>query len=192
VKFRVGLLGGTFDPVHNGHVSIAQAYLSSLYVDAVWIIPAAFPPHKTDLVANFIQRNNMLHLAFDGINGIVIDPVESTLPDPGFTIQTLKHFRQLYNDFDFYWCIGSDNLITFTSWYRHEDILDLCNLLVAKRPGSIIENIPELVMKKCLFIDHNPINISSSEIRESIKTNKFSADIPKNVLRYIKDKRLYQ
>jgi nicotinate-nucleotide adenylyltransferase len=88
--------------------------------------------------------------------------------------------------------IGVLDLIHFTSWHRYEDILDLCTLLVAKRPGSIIENVPVRVMDKSIIIEHNPVDISSSEIRESIRVNNNSSDIPESVMNYIRKYNLYK
>lgn len=192
MKSRIGLFGGTFDPVHRGHLSIAQSYLNINFIDSLWIIPSAYSPHKPAIIADFHHRVEMLNLAFKGSSNILINTVESTLPEPGYTIQTLEYLQLTNSENEYYWCIGSDNLISFTSWHRYEDILDLCTLLVAKRPGSIIENVPVRVMDKSIIIEHNPVDISSSEIRESIRVNNNSSDIPKSVMNYIRKHNLYK
>jgi nicotinate-nucleotide adenylyltransferase len=112
VKSRIGLFGGTFDPVHRGHVSIAQSYLNTNFIDSLWIIPSAFPPHKPAQITDFHHRVEMLYLAFKGNSNILINPVESTLPEPGYTIQTLEYLQLTNSENEYYWCIG------FNSFYQ--------------------------------------------------------------------------
>jgi nicotinate-nucleotide adenylyltransferase len=192
VKSRIGLFGGTFDPVHNGHVEITQAFLNSELIDQIWVIPAAYPPHKVQTSADYQHRVNMLKIAFEDIYDVIVNTVESALPKPGYTLQTLQYLLKSNADKEFFLCIGSDSLLDFSTWYRYQDILMIAKLLVANRPGSIIDNVSEDILDKSYIIDHKPINISSSNIRKSLAESRDSRDIPINVLNYILNHSLYQ
>lgn len=192
MKLKVGLFGGTFDPVHNGHVEIVQAYLNSGRIDTIWVIPSAFPPQKGNPEATFDHRVRMLEIAFAQFKNVKVDSIESTLPEPNYTIQTLQHLHESTIGIDYFWCIGSDQLVNFTSWYRYTEILKLCTLLVVKRPGSVIKNVPESVISNCRFIDHHLIDISSTKVRNTLRTLRQSEEIPNKVMQYIKKNQLYR
>jgi nicotinate-nucleotide adenylyltransferase len=191
VKLKIGLFGGTFDPVHNGHIEIVQAYLNSGFVDSIWVLPSAFPPQKSIPSASFENRVQMLNIAFEHFRNVRIDSVESTLPIPNYTIQTLQHLHKSSIGIDFFWCIGSDQLVNFTTWHRYDEILDSCSLLVVKRPGSLFQDVPKSILDKCHFIEHSPIDISSTKVRNDLRMLHFSNQIPEKVMMYINNHHLY-
>lgn len=191
MKLKVGLFGGTFDPVHNGHIEIVQAYLNSGTIDSIWVIPSAYPPHKSIPEATFDHRLLMLEIAFAQIKNVKIDSIESTLPNPNYTIQTLQHLHESTIGIDYYLCIGSDQLVNFTSWHRYAEILKLCTLLVVKRPGNMLNKISKSILSNCRFIEHHPIDISSTKVRNDLRTFHQSDEIPKKVMQYIKKNHLY-
>lgn len=191
-KLRVGLLGGTFNPVHSGHVSIAQSFLKSGRIDELWILPSAYPPHKnSEELLHFDVRIEMLKLAFGSEPNVRIRTIESELTAPGYTLQTLEYLRDRYPDHLFFWCIGSDSLMNFSTWYRYHEILKGWKLLVAKRKNLETELLPGEILERSIFVQHEPLSESSSDIRRELKETGSSRQVPTNVLDFIQKKRLY-
>jgi nicotinate-nucleotide adenylyltransferase len=190
---KIGLLGGMFDPVHNGHLTIASSFLQGGLIQELWVLPAYKPPHKNaEETTSFSHRFEMLNLAFDGQSKVKVLNVERFLPSPGYTVQTLAHLQKEYPNFTFYWCIGSDNLNSFTTWFRYEQILSEWMLLVAKRPDYETDKVPFEIRSRCIFVPHKPTDISSSSIRNSFNNNDISKEIPASVQKYIKRHNLYR
>ena len=99
---RIGLFGGTFDPVHNGHISIVRSFLQSGYIDELWILLTPVPPHKLNKEhVSYEHRKEMLHLAFQDIDRVRISTIEQTLPKPSYTVQTVTHLAQKYPEDEF-------------------------------------------------------------------------------------------
>lgn len=188
----IGLLGGTFDPVHKGHFSIARSFLDSKFIGELWVVLTPTPPHKPDeSITAYTHRKTMLELAFDDMEDIRISDVESRLPSPSYTIQTIEYLQEKYTEKTFYLCIGEDSLKDFTQWHRWEEILKRCHLLVAARPNveTDIENLPT---GRIHWVDHTPIHISSTELRKKLSQDIDVNDlIPEDVLTYIEKKNLY-
>lgn len=189
----VGLLGGTFDPVHNGHVSIARSMLASSHIDELWIIPSYHPAHKNHQnITAFDDRVDLLECAFRPFPAVKICRIEQGLPSPGYTIRTLQHVQQLHPQTTFYWCIGSDSLMTFHTWYQYRDILQRCQLLVAMRPDFDATGVSFEILNRSLFVEHNPIAVSSSAIRSVLSTGAPCPDIHGDVRTMIEQKGLYR
>ena len=188
---KIGLFGGTFDPIHNGHIQICKSFLKSGLIDEIWIIPASIPPQKEDtVIATFAQRFDMLTLAFQSNKQVKILDIEDSLPKPNYTIQTVRHLKKIHRNIEFKLCIGSDSLKFINTWYKYQELLQEIDLLVVNRPGISIE-IENFDPSKIQFINHTEINLSSSEIRATIRINKSSTDIPKAVMDYILRNKLY-
>ena len=190
---RVGVLGGTFDPVHKGHLAIARSFLDSGEIDELWIIPSAFPPHKNgDEVTSYADRRAMLELVFDRWEKVRISTIEDQLPKPSYTLQTIRSLKEKYPEYQFYLCMGSDSLVHFHQWHRYREILGECSLLVAKRPGFDDQQISPEILNRTQFVAHKPIQISSSGLKDQIKGEVLpEKDLPDEVVRYIKEKGLY-
>ena len=190
-----GLLGGSFDPVHNGHIAISQSFLDSGYIDKLYIILSPDPPHKADRnFADFEHRFNMLKLAFDNPKNLLISKIENKLSKPSYTINTIEYFAEKYPDRELYLCIGEDSYNDFTNWHKWEEIVKRCTLLVAKRPDSGINaELPALLKAKAKFISHDPVDISSSSIREMIGEEEDVKEfLPEEVYSYIQGHQLYR
>lgn len=189
----VGLLGGSFDPVHNGHVAIAKSFLDTKFISKLWILLTPEPPHKTEkALCNYEYRLKMLRAAFLDINDVEIKDIENKLPRPSYTIQTLEHLTAKYPDTKFYLCVGEDAIGDFTEWKDWKKILDLCELLVARRPSFDVKNLDSTLVDKIHFVDHHLIDISSTEIRERIAEGKdISALVPDKVHKIIRKANLY-
>lgn len=191
---KIGLFGGTFDPVHNGHVAIVDSFLNSGYIDELWIIPAPSPPHKsTESITEYEHRKKMLQLVFSNRDCIHINDIEQKLTLPSYTIQTIRFLKQKYANSTFLLCIGEDSLVDFDSWYKPDEIIEECSLLVARRPGSSTEGVKQEYLQKTQFVDHEPVDISSTKLRELLATSpdKAASNIPKVAMNYIREQGLY-
>ncbi|MEL7834602.1 nicotinate (nicotinamide) nucleotide adenylyltransferase [Fodinibius sp. Rm-B-1B1-1] len=189
----IGILGGSFDPVHKGHISIAKSFLESDYIDELWVLLTPDPPHKTETsLADYRYRLKMLQAAFGDIEGVNVSDLENKLSQPSYTIQTLKYLYETYPQHKFFLCIGGDSFQDFKSWKDWQQILAHCNLLVAKRPGTNTKNMDDSILKNTYFINHHPIAVSSTEVRELVRTgNDISNLVPKEVEQIIETNNLY-
>ncbi|HET6528321.1 MAG TPA: nicotinate (nicotinamide) nucleotide adenylyltransferase, partial [Balneolaceae bacterium] len=165
-KQGIGLLGGSFDPVHNGHLAIAQSFLESEYISELWVLPAPDPPHKKHSLTNYDIRLKMLKVAFGQMDDVCINEVEKKLSYPSYTVQTVKYLNEKHPDSSFFLCIGEDSAVDFTEWFQWQEILDYCNLLIARRSTTDGSGPNEKVLEKVRFVSHQPVDISSTEIRK--------------------------
>ncbi len=189
---RIGLLGGLFDPVHNGHIRIAESFLESSQIDELWILPSSSPAHKdAESVTPFGHRLRLLQLVFKDFNTVLISDLEEQLPKPGYSLNTLRFLEREYPADTFFWCLGSDHLKTFNTWFKYEEILSRWRLLVAERPGYMSEGIDSNIMDRCIMVSHKPKEVSSTEVRKQLKTERKSNLIPPEALEYILQNDLY-
>ncbi len=190
----IGLLGGTFDPVHNGHLAIAQSFLESGYLAELWLLLTPNPPHKTDQkLSDYDLRLEMSKAAFQDVEGVMVSDIEQQLPKPSYTIQTLRHLADKYPTEKFYLCIGEDSLREFKQWKNWESILDYCELLVARRPESNALELDPVISQQTHFVDHDVVDISSTRIRRSvIKGQDISSLVPSQVHHLIQHFNLYK
>jgi nicotinate-nucleotide adenylyltransferase len=191
---RIGIFGGTFDPVHNGHVSIAKSFLESDYIEILWVLLNPSPPHKPDgKFAPYTARLKMLKEAFKPIEGAIVSNFEEKLPEPTYTVQTVSHLTAFYPEDIFYLCMGKDSFLSFKSWYKWQTILDHCTLLVAERPIEKTGGMDEDILNRVKFVDHDPIQVSSTGIRSRIAQGKpVDQLIPPRVLSIIRKEGLYR
>jgi len=190
----IGLLGGTFDPVHNGHLAIAQSFLESGYLSELWLLLTPNPPHKTDQkLSDYDLRLEMLKAAFQDVEGVMVSDIEQQLPKPSYTIQTLRHLADKYPTEKFYLCIGEDSLREFKQWKNWKSILDYCELLVARRPESNALELDPVISQQTHFVDHDAVDISSTRIRRSVAKGKdVSPLVPSEVDHLIQHFNLYK
>lgn len=193
-KQAIGLLGGSFDPVHNGHVAIAKSFLASQYISTLWILLTPRPPHKTDQVlSDYEDRFKMLQSAFQALDDIKIKDIENRLPRPSYTVQTLRYLIRKYPEKKFYLCLGEDSLRDFKEWKDWEKILDFCELLVARRSTDKLANLNSAIAEKTHFVDHQQIDISSTEVRQRVAKGKDVSDlVPNQVQQIIEKDNLYK
>ncbi len=190
---KVGLFGGTFNPVHNGHVAIAKSFLNSGFIDELWVLLTPDPPHKDD--QNFVVynlRKKMLEEAFKDLDAMVLT-VEDELPKPSYTYQTITHLKNKYPTYIFYYCIGEDSLDNFHTWKEYMRILASVTLLVAKRSSGNSSQTDTEILDKAVFIPHKEIHISSSDIRKRLLNDQeINHLVPIEVLEVIKKYKLYK
>lgn len=190
---RIGIFGGTFDPVHNGHLAIAESFLKSNHIDQLWVLLNPDPPHKKEeQFASYAARLQMLQAAFASMDEVMVSDLETTLPRPAYTVRTLRYLHDHYPGKTYYLCIGEDSLHTFPTWYEWREILTYCTLLVARRPVEQDPSLPALVLEHTVFADHQPIKVSSSDIRKRLASGEPVDDlVPGPVRNIIEQQHLY-
>lgn len=190
---KIGLLGGTFDPVHNGHVEIARSFIESGFIDDLWILLTPFPPHK--LKSKHVPyeiRLKMLKKGFDDLDCRILT-IENELPKPSYTYRTIQVLKEQHPGYKFYFCMGEDSLSQFHTWKHYTDILDEADLLVANRPSSNHQHVEPLVLEQTSFVNHSPIQISSSDIRDRIEDSEFiQSNLDSDVISIIEKENLYR
>ena len=163
---RVGLLGGTFDPIHFGHLRLGLELREALVLDEVRFIPCHNPPHRNGSVASSEQRLTMLEHALKDVSGTVVDSRELLRDEPSYTVDTLISLRQEYPQATFFWFMGMDAFASFMSWHQWEKILTLTHLVVSPRPdsGSVLSK-PMRALLDERQIDCSKMNSVESEQR---------------------------
>lgn len=188
---RVGIFGGSFDPVHKGHIHIAQSFLRSGLIEQLLILLTPSPPHKKSAdQTEYSHRFEMLQLAFQSFDQVQVSDLERELPQPSFTLQTIEYLQEQYVDTIFYLCMGEDSLRDFHKWYHYKEILERVVLLIAKRPGFDSSTVDSEILEHVIFIDHEPVAVSSTEIRKNFALKK--KNVPTDVFDYIKNQQLYR
>lgn len=189
----VGVLGGIFDPVHNGHLAAAMLARDHFALDRVIFIPSGTPPHKNSVYASASDRLNMLKLAVGDVPEFSVWEGEVFRDGCSYTIETLEILHDSFGDSLVHFIIGSDNLTEIPTWHRYEQILQRVTLCVASRPGYPMTNIPSALADARLETFPSPEwGLSSTQIRSYLNMScscRFL--IPDAVLGYIKEKNLY-
>ena len=198
---RVGIYGGTFAPIHNGHVAAAKAFMEQMKLDYLFIIPAYLPPHKqVDASDDPLYRLKMCELAFEGVEGVVISDMEIQRGGRSYTYDTLKELQR--EDTRLFLLCGTDMVLTFDTWYRFEDIFKLCYPIYVRREADplittrIVAKIGEYYQKYGVMfrkVQLDPIPISSTQIRKAVREGKeISHLVPEGVERFIRENGLYR
>ena len=201
---KVGIFGGTFNPIHKGHIEAAYAFLRCVEPDKLFVIPTKIPPHKVitadddpeirlEMTARAFSENK----EYEG--RIEVSDIEIRSEGKSYTYYTLQKLKAMGYD-DFYLYCGTDMLLTFDKWFRFEDILSMCTLAYASRlenecpeASEKIAMLRENYHAKIVEIPLSPIEISSSEIREMIHSGKdASAFLTPAVIDFISERGLYQ
>ena len=191
------VLGGTFDPVHNGHLTLAQDVLSMKMLDGLLLVPSFHPPHKPkNCYASYEDRLAMLILAAENYNYFAVSRIEEELSGSGFTLHTVRALKKKYPATGFYFLIGADNIEAIKDWYKPEEIIDEIKIIAGTRPGFDPDRVNHRLADKIEFITTTPVDISSSEIRKKIKSGagrqELVKHLPEKVADYIIEKKLYR
>lgn len=197
---RLGIFGGTFDPVHIGHLIVAEQCREAARLDRVLFMPAARPPHKLDEeITPFAQRVEMLSLAIAGQPAFAIDQREKDRAGPSFTVDTLTQIHEQHPNTELFLIIGADTLHDFPGWYRPERILQLATLLVVDRPND--EGVARPVrnasdsgpLPPATRVDMPLIGVASTDIRNRMRSGRSIRFLtPRPVEIYIQEKGLYR
>jgi nicotinate-nucleotide adenylyltransferase len=200
---RIGLYGGSFDPIHLGHLIIAQAVAEAAQLDRVIFLPSAQPPHKGGRpLADSLHRAAMVKLAIANNAWFEFSDVDLRA-EPSYTIDTVKHFRNLSGpSAALHWIIGADSLAELPSWRRVAELVDLCEITTAARPGwetidwRAFEDAlrPDQIDKLKRGVVRTPaIDISATEIRSRAQSRRpIRYLVPESVRDYIDQKALYR
>lgn len=195
------ILGGTFDPIHLGHIKTAKSILALTSVEKILFIPLGNPPHKDENnVSSAYHRLNMLNLAVEGEKDFLISTMEIERNGKTYTIDTIKELKKLLgNTIKFFFIIGTDELLLINTWKNYEELLKICSFIAVKRPGykdKLLEGavacLTENYDANIRIVEIPPVDVSSSEIRKNIKNGiSIKGLIDEKVLNYIKENNLY-
>lgn len=203
---RIGIMGGTFNPIHKGHIQIAQSAYEQYHLDTVWFMPNHIPAYKaTDQIVSEMDRLAMVELAIREVPYFCSSDYELRREGNTYTCDTLKGLKAEYPDDDFYFIMGADSLMYFDQWVNPEQIISMARILVAARDHSSYEQLEEKIQQLeqlypgAVFhiIECAEIACSSSRLREELHQNDDTPSsyiekyMSRAVLQYIKDKGLY-
>jgi nicotinate-nucleotide adenylyltransferase len=197
---RLGILGGTFDPIHHGHLVAASEVHHQLDLDRVLFVPAGNPPHKPHRpITPVNHRLRMIQLAIAGRLHFSISRVDVDRPGPCYTVDTLRLLRAAWgSEPALLFIVGVDSLTEIVTWYQPQSLLELCELAVVERPGVLVDpaslerELPG-ISSKIHWIRMPGLEISSSELRARVREGRpISYLVPAPVERYILEQGLYR
>jgi nicotinate-nucleotide adenylyltransferase len=201
-RLRIGLFGGSFDPIHDGHVRPVQAARRALSLERVIYLPTAIPPHKPKRqLAPPYARYAMVELALLDEEGLYASPYELTPDRPAYTVETLEHFRELHPDADLFLLIGVDSFLDLPTWRRFADLPRLARLVVLARPGwevaaaALPPELRELVdAGRVDLLAQPPVAASSTELRALFARGERPVPgwMPEAVVHYVQKYALYR
>ena len=192
-------MGGTFDPVHNGHIAIARSAAEQLELSRVLFIPAGNPHFKQDQEVTLAsKRADMVALAIADDSLFALDLCEVERGGITYTADTLEELTQSYEGARLFFIMGTDSAITLPGWKRAEDVARLCTIVVAKRPGQSTQRVREVLAASpvdfdVMYLDVPQVDVSSTQLREDIACGRDVSDmIPASVGAYISQMGLYR
>lgn len=189
---RVGIFGGTFDPIHHGHLITAQSVKEIRQLDKIIFMPAYISPHKQHAKASSAQhRLNMLKIALDEIPFFECSDYEIKQQTISYTIDTLREFKNYFDEIDL--IIGYDNIFQLHTWKEPDEILKLSNIIVLRRKSSYPIDYLDKYVEAAIFVQTRAIEISATDIRNRVHSNlPIHYLVPKNVEDYIYQNNLYK
>lgn len=192
MKREVGVFSGSFNPIHAGHLILANYMSEFSYLDEVWfVVTPQNPKKKSEKMLDEKIRLEMVQLALDGYKNIVVSDVELRLPRPSYTINTLEKLSQEHKGFNFSLIIGADNWSIFDRWKDYKKLVENFRILIYPRPDVDIV-IPESLHQTVQVVKAPVVEISSTFIRNSIRDGKnVRAFVPPKVYDYIVQHQLY-
>lgn len=191
---KIGIFGGTFDPIHIGHLMVAEQARVEVGLDEVWFVPAASPPHKRDrVITEVAHRVAMVEGAIRDHPSFRCSRIELTSSGPSYTVHTVRRLQECYPQHDFFLIVGGDMVKDLPSWYKIEEILQRIRVIGCVRPGNSFEEIPTWISERLIPITEGiEINLSSTWIREQVRKGaSIRYFVPESVRQYIEEKKLY-
>ena len=199
-QMRIGVYGGTFAPVHNGHVAAARLFLEQMHLDLLYVIPAAIPPHKQiDAADDPTHRFRMCELAFADMKNVIVSDIEITRGGPSYTVDTLRALCA--PDRRLFLLMGTDMMLTLDTWREADEIFKLCYPIYLRRESDPIlearlieknKQYQEKYGKVARRLVGEVIELSSTEVRERVRTGQsVTGLIPQAVESYIRENALY-
>ena len=191
---KIGLYLGTFNPIHNGHIALANYFINNTDLDEVWVVLTPQNPFKKN--NNLIQDNHRLEMAnntFNHLKNIKVSDIEFQLDKPNYTIDTINRLSKDFPNQQFTLLIGEDNLVNFHHWKDYSKILDLVEVYVYPRTTDINIDQELITNNKINILDAPKIETSSDQIRKRIKEgDDIQSYLPKEIYKYIIEKKLYK
>ena len=197
---RIGLFGGTFDPIHNGHLHIARSFADELDLESVTLLPAGDPYHKTAPRTAAHHRLTMAEIAAQADSRLAVSDCDIVRQGATYTHDTVQIFRQHFPAAELWLLIGMDSLLQLHTWHRWQNLVRQCRIAAAPRPGSSLAQAPAplqswlaeaLPQGRLHILQAEPLPISSSQIRQQLAAEHTSPDLPPAVLDYIRQHQLY-
>lgn len=198
---RVGVMGGTFDPIHHGHLAAAEAVKNGFHLERVIFVPAGYPPHKDiGAITDARTRYVMVVLATNSNPDFEVSTIEMDRPGPSYTIDTIKALaEQLGHSTQLYFITGADAVLEICGWKNVESLLEMCEFIAVTRPGYNLSSLEQLKEKigpgryeRIHVFEVPALAISSSELRRRVKEGRsVKYLVPEAVEQYIKKNRLY-
>lgn len=194
---RLGVMGGTFDPIHNGHLFVAEEARVLFQLDRILFIPNGSPPHKRNYeLTPATNRYAMTLIATHGNPAFVCSPVELHRAGPSYTVDTLQLLRQEYKDAEMYYITGIDAVADILTWKRHEEVVRMARFIAASRPGYLLstlkERLPATYLERILLLGQTALGISSTDIRQRVNQGlPIRYLVPDGVMTYIYQQKLY-
>ena len=200
----IGVMGGMFDPVHNGHLAAARLAQRTLVLDVVYLVPCAQPSHRGQPGASGTDRLRMLELAIAGDSTLLADDRELRRAGVSYMVDTLRSFADEFPQATLVYILGRDSFYTLPSWHRWRELMDLCQLAVTNRPHAGALLPPQLAAEvgrrqvsdaaelfrhdrgRLIMLDDLDMPVSSSAIRKALAHSRIPADVPQAVQDYIR------
>ncbi len=196
---KIGLLGGTFDPIHNAHIFMGKAAMEALSLDKLIYIPAGVTPHKQAFTTDAHLRYEMVRLAVSGMEKTEVSDYETNKSTPSYSVETVAHLKTLYPDDELVFIVGEDSLDYIDKWYDARRLLGMCSFAVLGRGGfesDINEKIAQLERDfdaKIYYIKTDELEIASKDIRRMIAEGKdVSGLVPAGVMEFIEKNGMYK
>jgi len=190
---KIALFGGTFNPVHTGHLLLAEAARDRFHLDRVIFLPTGLPPHKKSPRTPAAHRLAMLRLAISGNPAFRVDSWEIRQHRLVYTVEALQHFKAIPPKHTLYFILGSDSLADLPGWREGTGLLDLCRFLVVERPVMPWKSIPLRLRRRAQLVPSQPVPFSSEVIRDRVRAGRsIRYHVPDSVERYIRRHRLYR
>lgn len=199
---KIGIMGGTFDPIHKGHLMLGEYAKNLFLLDEIWFMPNGNPPHKSNenIESQTKHRVEMVRRAISGRDGFVLQPYEVNRKEINCSYMTMEHFTEAYPENEFYFIIGADSLFSLEKWVHPERLLKTCVMLAAYRDGKNslemeekIRYLNEKYQADIRLLNTPDVDISSSEIRKKIKSGESIEQlVPESVYAYIQSEQLFR
>ncbi len=182
---KIGIYGGTFDPIHHAHLILAREAREELGLEELIFVPAAVAPHKDSPAASAEMRLSMLRAAIEGETAFAVDECELRRAPPSYTIDTVEEIQQRQADLEIFYLVGEDNVAALASWHRFERLEKMVRFIVLDRTGAQINHPYEVIQRK--------IDISATDIRNRIASGRsIRYLVPPKVEEIIRRNNLYR
>lgn len=196
---KIGLFGGTFDPIHSGHIALARRVLDTFLLDKLIFIPAGNPPHKTARqITDKKHRFSMVLLAAREDPRFFVSDYELNNEGPNYSYITISHFKTQYPEDEFFFIVGGDSFRDFPCWKNYRTLISMCTFVVVSRPGVDPARYFEKFQgdetpPRVLFLNDFSQDVSSTKIRQRLASGKeITGQVPPCVEQYIKTNQLYR